>query len=174
MKQHQKAPRPLYKATNSRETFGTAGFGMLCGFAIISYAWIDRLAPWLTAVLITAGLLLTGLMFYWSRHVAFRLLFDEQGITQRFTHRPLEKHFEYHELQKIFHRQDHGASMNDLHFEQDGQRTVITVNSVAHGDAYVGFILFLKSKYPHFETHVQPKGTVLHTKLRRALLGTEF
>lgn len=123
------------------------------------------------------GILLTALILSIKLFLklSFEINFMENEIIIDYFNRNRKVIYNYSDLLSVTYKQvGKGISTNEFTFSDDHSIKIYKTSLIASGENFVTFIKYLKSKNNAFKTYIQPKGSELHLKLRKELLGTEY
>jgi hypothetical protein len=110
---------------------------------------------------------------YLYRQNAFELHFTDSYIVQVYPYKNFIQRYEYSSLSQIWIAEGRTPFFR-LHFNLDGKEITAKADWWRDVEETVELVQWLKTKAPHFETHVTNKGTVLHMRLRQQLLSKEY
>lgn len=128
-------------------------------------------------ILVFIGVFLTILFFVIKLflRLAFEINFMENEIIIDYYNQNRKVTYKYSDLLSVTHNlPSKGISTNKFVFSNGQSTKTYRTPLIESGENFVTFIKYLKSKNNNFKTYINPKGSVLHLRLRQELLGTEY
>jgi hypothetical protein len=164
---------PAYSTSNSRSNSDKFGLFFIVSTAAFVGVFSYGFNFFTVFIYVTSIIVFAVAMVSWYRQAAFVLNFNDNGIEQVYTYRGNKMCFAYEELKQVHYLDGKGIA-NVFVLQKENKPYTIKVTTVCYGEKYVAFIKWLKIKNPDFETHVAPKGTTMHMRLRQELLGYKY
>jgi len=133
---------------------------------IIIFTWISdiHLSLKISTTLIIFIFFILGIR--WIKNKAFHCSFFEDHLSIKYDFQPKEFTVKYTNISEIRYYSVHkGTDSNRIYFTSSPLKK-IRIETVAHGDDFVEFIKWIKSKNENIEVAVYPSDHILNHKLQ--------
>lgn len=117
---------------------------------------------------------LIGVILYFYKNGGHQIIFNENDIIIKAEMNNSETVFAYTDLLSIKHTTFKGGSFVTLSFNRNNELIKKHFDNNSSHVEFVKFVVMLKQKNKNLKTYIYPKGSKLHSTLRKEILGLEY